>query len=381
MKYDKNKSPQDKDRMLYEIAFAFLKGRSTCEIAAEINRRHRVRMTREEVYPALRKAVELDMLLFNPPTDLYMRERLAQFPNKGDIVVVNAEDDFASSGVSLAAAEKVLQLIREIAARSPGRQVHLGLGVGLTTKDFFIRLVMLLRHDEKIPPLVIHELSASFSFWTPEETPAAYSTYLSRPFKVHDRDASPSFVGMASAPFFPAETYDEKVKDLMLQRALAEKKDIDIIVTSLGSLGTRCEDGYLHQYLTKFPEGLTKFPEGALDELLKQGARGDVQLRPYSDAGPLRIEHGPKPVTLFEIHELVDFTRNKGKHVVLICGPCRRCGEIKKGALLPLLREPSLGFWNHLVVDLGTAHALLPELPAPSEDAQSPTGRRRRKSA
>jgi DNA-binding transcriptional regulator LsrR (DeoR family) len=42
-----------------------------------------------------------------------------------------------------------------------------------------------------------------------------------------------------------------------------------------------------------------------------------------------------------------------------VAGPCGECGETKKNALLPLLANPKLRLWTHLVTDAKTAKELL----------------------
>jgi hypothetical protein len=51
--------------------------------------------------------------------------------------------------------------------------------------------------------------------------------------------------------------------------------------------------------------------------------------------------------------------RSPDKYVVLVAGPCGECGKTKEDALIPLLEEPSLKIWSHLVTDAQTADRLL----------------------
>ena len=64
-------------------------------------------------------------------------------------------------------------------------------------------------------------------------------------------------------------------------------------------------------------------------------------------------------MTLFELEELVKLAQQKNKHVILAAGPCGRCSRPREDALLPLMNNPQLKLWTHLVLDLGTAEQLV----------------------
>jgi hypothetical protein len=51
--------------------------------------------------------------------------------------------------------------------------------------------------------------------------------------------------------------------------------------------------------------------------------------------------------------------QSKEKYVVLVAGPCGECARTKEDAIRPLLEEPSLKIWSHLVTDMETASRLL----------------------
>jgi DNA-binding transcriptional regulator LsrR (DeoR family) len=86
---------------------------------------------------------------------------------------------------------------------------------------------------------------------------------------------------------------------------------------------------------------------------------GDVQFRPYSAEGPMDHACPVRAVTLFEPSSLVERVRQPDKHVVLLAGPCHECSRTKTAALIPLLRQPALRLFTHLVTDLKTAHELV----------------------
>jgi hypothetical protein len=88
---------------------------------------------------------------------------------------------------------------------------------------------------------------------------------------------------------------------------------------------------------------------------------GDVQYRPYSATGPIIADTGVRAVTLFELSDLVRLAETPDKAVILISGPCHGCKQSRSRALLPLLAEPSLRVWTHLVTDVRTASEVLEE--------------------
>lgn len=62
---------------------------------------------------------------------------------------------------------------------------------------------------------------------------------------------------------------------------------------------------------------------------------------------------------MFELDDLVRFSKSDGKHVVLLVSPCGTCQRSKADAALPLLNVPRLHCWSHLVIDAETAASLV----------------------
>ena len=75
------------------------------------------------------------------------------------------------------------------------------------------------------------------------------------------------------------------------------------------------------------------------------------------------MRSGDRAVTLFELDELRELSARKDKYVVLVSGPCGKCGRTRSDALRPLVANPKLKVWSHLVLDLDTAQELVPALP------------------
>jgi hypothetical protein len=344
--------------ILNEVVSRFLKSpTSTQQIAEEINALYGTQLTREQIYPVLRKAVRRHVLIHTPSRDMVLESRLrtsalkaeARGATQGSIAVVNSIGALAAENVPSGAAKLVLGLLKEVASARPGKNVHIGIGIGWSTMRFCRQLGALLRDDVEAPALSVHALATSYSFWSPLETPIASFTYLANAYR-----PPVEFVGLFAQPFEKSEHYQKLLERKEVKAALERRDEIDIVVTSLASGdGGECEHGYLCKHLLEYG------PENGIEALQQQGWIGDVQLRPYSARGPLAIQHGHiKPVTLFELDELAAHVA-RGKYVVLLCSPCGRCYRSKAAAVMPLLEEPSLRVWSHLVIDYGTAYHVI----------------------
>ena len=95
---------------------------------------------------------------------------------------------------------------------------------------------------------------------------------------------------------------------------------------------------------------------GMLEGVRAVDDRGD---RPYSATGPITEDTDIRAVTLLELEELVAMARRRDKHVVVVAGPCGRCGATRTAAVKPLFLEPELRLWSHFVMDMTTAGELL----------------------
>ena len=344
-----NLSAEQREELQYQILQHYLiKGLSTQQIADEMNKRYGIGMTREQVYPAFRKAARDGTLLIVPPRHQALAKQLERgFPNHGNIQVVNATGGLATQTVPERGADCVLQLIKDLGQKRPGRSVHLGLGVGRSTMLLARRLGKLMRQDPEVPRLCIHALSTAYSFQSPFANPDAFSGYFSDIFH-----GQVDWVGLYCEPILHHEDYDKVVQQHKIVRQAFERAaDIDIVVTSLASSDD--PHGYLRQYLQDFDA------PPSLEALNEMGWRGDVQLRPYSDRGPLPMDRGMKPVTLFELDNLRALSHAEDKHVVLLCSPCGSCASSKTEAMVPLMSEEALHIWNHLVIDADTASKLV----------------------
>ena len=337
------------DDLVYGVARRFLDGQKTSQILEAVTKRYPMLFsadapfTRERVYPTVREAIRREFIQLIPPVEEALRDALIKrSANKGELQVLDVLGGAQTSQEVAAAARTVLDLIMQLSKERRG-PVHIGLGIGQSNKHFTKTLGALLRSHIELPKLVVHALTTDHAHWNPMENPISYVSYL--------RDALPGdhleFVGLRAMPFFEEERV---ATQYLYHDALERKGEIDIVVSSIAS--SLDHDGYLKRYLKEFNWA----PEA--EGLVKQGWVGDMMLCPYSAEEALTPE-GRRPVTLFSLPELVEMAHSDDKHVVLMVAACGHCGEPKVDALRPLLDNPALHAWNHLIVDQTTAREVL----------------------
>jgi hypothetical protein len=322
-------------------------------------------LTRERIYPLFWEAVRRNFLFLQAPREKRLAERLAArydlSPAKDDAVihVVNANAEDAARHVTSATADLVLDLVdrvieqRKAEARpgEPPKSVHIGMGAGFATMMVAKRLAERVRTDLDCPPLVLHALSAGgFLVNEPQKAPITYFSYF------EDTLPKVEYVGLFSETVVSLkEDYERVKKSPGVRRSFERRSEIDIIVTSLAA--AHHEHGLLVKFLSHLIEEEV-LKADVFDKMDAAGWMGDVQFRPYTESGPLIEECPVRAVTLFELDEMVEFARADGKYLVLLAGPCGECGAPKVEALRPLVANPHLRLWTHLVTDVQTAQAL-----------------------
>ena len=330
--------PEAADELVFGVCHAFLKGEKTEDIATSFG------LTREGVYPLVVEGAARNYLLLCPPPQQELTERLATRYklDAARVRVVATRGKAANEHVSWAGSDLVLDLMREVGARK--KRVHLGLGSGWTTLQVARRLALRLRTEFSGPELVLHALSSGFDITDPLRAPVAFfGSFQNLPMKV-------DYFGLFVSAAVPWNMYEDVKTQPGVRESFEHAPEVDIVVTSLASAAD--EHGALNRFLRHWSND-------ALGDLMRQGWVGDVQYLPYSTKAPITVGSGVRAVTLFELADLVAMVRSRDKHVVLIGGPCGECAVSKTEALRPLLEEPSLRVWSHLVLDSGTAERLL----------------------
>ena len=144
----------------------------------------------------------------------------------------------------------------------------------------------------------------------------------------------------------------DKVKEMDVVREAVERRDeIDIFVTSGTSRTAPCRHSMLHEFMGRC---------GALAGLEEAGAVGDMLWQPIGPEGAIE-QTGRRAFTLVDLKELPGMIE-RGKWVVLVIGPCRRCNEPRGDLLRTILEMPSK-YLSHLVVDSRSAAEIGSERP------------------
>jgi len=199
---------------------------------------------------------------------------------------------------------------------------------------------------DPLPELSVHALSSGFDIHRPQTAPVSFFGFF------EDTGIKTNYVGLFAPAVVESRDYGSTKKLYGVKESFEAKRELDIVVTSLGSASHGGGDFNKFMRLGKAT---------AIKALKKAGWVGDVQYRPFSAQGPITADTEICAVTLLEIEELVAMASDQDKHVVVVSGPCSVCGETRVDALRPLFEEPSLKLWSHIVMDLMTAEDLLGE--------------------
>jgi DNA-binding transcriptional regulator LsrR (DeoR family) len=311
--------------------------------------------SREQVYDLLNEGIDRGYLKLCAPPEISLSRQMARVFGfrEEQMEVLNVIGPTIEERLGQAAAERVLERIREIGAT--GKSIHIGFGAGMTTCLVAAALAKLLRFEPDLPQITIHALSSGFSVVRPQTAPMAYFAFF------NGLNPPVNFVGLFAPAVVNFHEYESIIELPGVKESFEWRAKIDIVVTSLAK--KEDNDGQLNRFMRLAPQ----WGVGALEEACWVG---DIQWRPYSDSGPVNIDTAIRAVTLYEIPDLLEFAGTPGKSVIVVCGRCNVCHDDKARALLPLLREPSLRVLNHLVTDRTTAQRVLTlasEIPVPAK--------------
>ena len=136
-----------------------------------------------------------------------------------------------------------------------------------------------------------------------------------------------------------ADEYDTLRNSEGIKESYDRAGDLDIIVTSAADWTD--EHSNFHQYMER--------SAGCAEMLVKGGCIGDMLWLPVGPHGPLNVQTKIRSMTLIELGELPSFME-KGKHVLLVLGPCAMCRRTKSRVLSAILASEQK-LISHLVVD------------------------------
>jgi hypothetical protein len=247
---------------------------------------------------------------------------------------------------------KIQEKYREVVAQKiDSVRVHIGFGEGYAAEEVAKRLSTRLG---VAPKLTLHACTSGGHY--KQEQQKVPTTY----FSFFEGKVDAEVVGMFAPTVVTREEYDGLKNSASCYEAFNRREEIDILVTSLACFDD--EDCLFRKYYSDLAEEKEHcFGEAArqtLATLEKKGCVGDVMFQPYSNEKAIN-DYGLKMVSLFELADFQAHAQKRNHYVVLTCGPCRICGQSKAAAIYPLLTNPSLRMWTHLIIDRGTAQEIL----------------------
>ncbi len=324
----------------------FDEGKKVTQIRDTVNRELKPdpRLTREAVYPLLARAKADGYVRVIPPVHEQLAEEIVnRFGcERGSISVVPTLEPRFNYLVAEVAAGLVLDILRRL-KKGGQNEIGLGIGPGRATLDFARHLGELLNTELGLPQINLHAIGAG----CPTEWPEYASTSF---FNLFPRHLVSRRFGLFAETMVPTKEYQEIIKRAWLDDAFQQRKDISIVVTSMGDMYDE------HDLFTAF----LKKANYNIKQLQKRGWLGNVQYRPYTSKGPVPQSQQPwRSVTLFELEDFEVMARTKNKHVVLVARQCAQCGRTRAPALKPLLEVPALRVWSEIVMDAATATELL----------------------
>lgn len=310
-------------------------------------------LNRQTVYRAVAQACALGIVKLVPPPNEELTTALRKrFPSSDQLITVISTDG-APGGekVSFAAAELVMQLVRDLGKVRPSRTVGIGLGPGRATLDFCQHFGELLESQAQCPKLRMVSISAGCPARLPEYASSGFFSLLKKSDLLEEK------IGLFAESLIRVKDFKRVRQTPGVHEAFEAKakRQIDIVVTSMGDFSDE------HDLLRLFLSDAGMDPA----EIERRGWIGNVQYRPYTKSGPAaeaRNDH--RAVTVFELEDLASMSREKNKFVVLMARQCGKCGTTRARALMPLLTNPTLAVFSHLLVDSSTARALL-NMPLP----------------
>lgn len=239
------------------------------------------------------------------------------------------------------AAEWLVNLIQKDAV------AHIGWTSGKTSMYCARALADIVRYDDRLPELSLHAINSGFD---PKDVSTS-PTYFFGFFR--DAAVKVTEVGLFSAPLVYARDYNDVIKLPGVREGFEAKDEIEYVVTSCGSADS--SENHRKNAIKRF---------GGRD-LVEQDVVGDLAFRSYSrDRFLLEDEFvsgakidGLRAVSLFELSELRDRVADKSLKSMLVVGPSSSGSKWK--SVRPLLKNPNLKVWSHLIIDTRTAMDLI----------------------
>lgn len=330
----------------------FIEGRagetSIDAVAEELSRKTKQNFKRVDIYRMVSLAIKRGFFKVLPNPWKELEEQVAAaFGLSGSdreaIHVVPALQPSASEAVSSFAADHALEVIKQVGLAKRGGRVGVGFVGGNTVMRVARLLATRMRHDADLPPkLSFNSVCGGFDPRNPQTAPLSFLGYFT------DLPAEVQYGAFVAAPLVSREDSAKLNEDPLYKESLFLRDEIDVVIMSVANFDDQ------HSVLRDLAR-ITR-DQSVLEA---RGIVGDVCYQFFSKDGPADIDPDRRVLTLFNIEDLVNMAKTKGKEVLLVSGPCRGCGKSREKSLEPLLRVPELKVWSHVYLDSRTAKKLL----------------------
>lgn len=334
----------DQTEVLTAVCKFFCKGHTASEIKHLMKERHGIDMPREEPYQLISFAASQGWVRFVAPCEYALRAQIKKRCRRLEVEVIHTSvfDD-----VGYHAAEMLVDLLQKHGEPPYSKdEVHIGFAGGHAMRKVAQTFAGLLRQPtEGLPKTVVfHAMVAGFDVNEPSTDPNAFFTYF-----VNDpaMQVEAQFVGLHAPAVVKTKQFAGLRELDGIKQTYDRAKQLDIIVTSASLWAD--PHSMLRRYMTKSP--------ASLSALEKAGCVGDMLWRPLGPDGPIEINTEIRAMTLVELSDLTRFIQ-RGKHVLLVLGPCGGCNKPKGGVLDLVLNSPQR-LITHLVVDSRAARQFL----------------------
>jgi DNA-binding transcriptional regulator LsrR (DeoR family) len=331
--------PHIEPRIIYEVCCQFMADCPLKEIQAWLQSAGVQNASREMVYKLVRQGVQTGFIRLCAPLANKLERELNERFSGVKISVLDVAGECAKQSVARHGAQKILEFVMQFASDGK-KDVQIGMGAGYVTQDFAGYFAQLLRPVTGLPTLVLQALTSGFLVKSPETAPVSF-------FSLFKNLDNIEYIGLFAPAWVDCQEYSALKHNPCMKEAFELAANLDIVVTSFASADD--EHGLYNRFIRKYGK------DENIHALRKAGWVGDILWQPFSSAGPIHIDTGVRAVSLFELDELMKFAATPGKHVVCFAAPCSVCGENKAAALLPLLENPQLRVFNHLIMDRETA--------------------------
>ena len=349
--------PTDTDLMTWVCTYLAEGVPPAKEISQKILDEHEYKISYSRVYKYLTKAAQLRWFHMSVPINWSLSDKIKSlYPYLERVEVVNSD---MFNPVAGRGAKMIFELLRGFHVAFKDKDgVHIGIAGGHMLNRTCGRLGQTLleafnlnskKAMKELPrELHIHSMVAGFDACEPMTDPNTMMAIIDR-----DVPLKFNYVALHARGIVESDRYETIRRDTAVKEAFRRKKQLQMIVTGLGSWSD--ENDTFRKRMSDSKKSMIK--------LERHGIVGNMMYRPIGPNGPIETETEKRALTLMELSEFPQFIANNGK-VVLLCGPCFN-GGCRSNVLKTILDQPNLHpekpsqLVSHVVIDRQTAFELV----------------------